>query len=329
MMPRGRAWTQQEIACLLAFIGGCRQVTLLMASTSRPNEALWREISRRLALAGYSRNVAQCRSKWKALKQAFYSEWETRRQQGGGRPAPQATPHYKTMKRIWEAAGRPVFGERRLPDLGKLPPHKDRDDPEAKPSRSLPQGMAGSKAQDLCGGRRLTCSASACQAADSPSACEGSLRPLPGSPDRPACAAEKDSPETAGEEQAAADGGQPSGPDGQGPGIVSLLQSMQQILVQILRTSRQQQLLLESLASDTVSHLHVISDNLVQVGETLHELLLQSHAHSADPYGIRTPLHGGPSQPCSPGAPSASPLLKEEAWLLPATGFRPHGLAPP
>ncbi|CAM2095057.1 unnamed protein product [Caretta caretta] len=159
-----------------------------MASTSRPNEALWREISQGLAAAGYSRNVAQCRSKWKALKQAFYSECHS----------PRVPPHYRTMKKIWKAAGRPVFGDRCLP----------------------------------------------------------------------------------------------------GPSVVSLLQSMQQLLVQILRTSQQQQVLLESLASDTLSHL--ISENVVQVGKTLHELLLQAHARSAD---LPTPLSRYAPPPQSPPFP--------------------------
>lgn len=101
------------MGCLLALIRGCGAVGLLMASTSRPNEARWREISRGLAAAGYGRSVAQCRAKWKALKQAFYSERETRRQPGA-RP-PRTPPHYRAMERLWEAAGRPVFGERRLP----------------------------------------------------------------------------------------------------------------------------------------------------------------------------------------------------------------------
>ncbi|XP_074923573.1 uncharacterized protein LOC116831974 [Chelonoidis abingdonii] len=57
--------------------------------------------------------MAGCWSCVKALKQAFYSEWETCRQAGGH--SPRVPPHYKTMKKIWKAAGRPVFGERRLP----------------------------------------------------------------------------------------------------------------------------------------------------------------------------------------------------------------------
>lgn len=112
-MPRGRAWTQAEVSSLLALVGGSGEAALLMASTSRPNEALWREISQGLAAAGYGRSVAQCRSKWKALKQAFHSERETRRR--AGHHSPRLPPHYRAMKSIWKAAGRPVFGERRMP----------------------------------------------------------------------------------------------------------------------------------------------------------------------------------------------------------------------
>lgn len=112
-MPRGRAWTPAEVSSLLALVEGSGEAALLMASTSWPNEALWQEISRGLAAAGYGRSVAQCRSKWKALKQAFHSERETRRR--AGRHSSRLPPHYRTMKSIWKAAGRPVFGERRLP----------------------------------------------------------------------------------------------------------------------------------------------------------------------------------------------------------------------
>ncbi|OXB79196.1 UNVERIFIED_CONTAM: hypothetical protein H355_006655 [Colinus virginianus] len=181
-MPRGRAWTQAEVGSLLALVGGSGEAALLMASTSRPNEALWQQISRGLAAAGYSRSVAQCRSKWKALKQAFHSERETRRR--AGLHSPRLPPHYRAMKSIWKAAGRPVFRERRLLDS---------------------QGTL--------------------------------LSPL--------LWRVKDEPESCS-------------------GVASLLQSVQQLLVQILQTSRQQQALLESLASDTVSHLHLLSHSLVQ-----------------------------------------------------------------
>ncbi|XP_066425392.1 uncharacterized protein [Molothrus aeneus] len=123
-MPRGRAWTQAEVSSLLSLVGGSGEAALLMASTSRPNEALWREISRGLAAAGYGRSVAQCRSKWKALKQAFHSERETRRR--AGHHSPRLPPHYRAMKSIWKAAGRPVFGERRMPDVVKLPSRRRR-----------------------------------------------------------------------------------------------------------------------------------------------------------------------------------------------------------
>lgn len=111
-MPRGRAWTQAEVSKLLSLVRDSGEAALLMASTSRPNEALWREISQDLAAHGYGRSVAQCRSKWKALKQAFHSERETR--QKAGHPSSRLPPHYRAMKIIWKAAGQPVFGERRM-----------------------------------------------------------------------------------------------------------------------------------------------------------------------------------------------------------------------
>lgn len=64
-----------------------------------------------------------------------------------------------------------------------------------------------------------------------------------------------------------------------GPGVAGLLQNVQQLLVEILQTSRQQQALLENLASNTASHLHHLSHSLEQVGETLHQLLLRPQTH--------------------------------------------------
>lgn len=64
-----------------------------------------------------------------------------------------------------------------------------------------------------------------------------------------------------------------------GPGMAGLLQNVQQLLVEILQTSRQQQALLENLASNTASHLHHLSHSLEQVGETLHQLLLRPQTH--------------------------------------------------
>ncbi|XP_062984799.1 uncharacterized protein LOC134400395 [Elgaria multicarinata webbii] len=297
MMPRGRAWTWQEVGCLLALVRGSGAAALLMASTSRPNEALWRAISGGLAAAGYSRNVAQCRSKWKALKQAFYSEWQTCQQAGGH--SPRVPPHYKTMKKIWKAAGCPVFGERRLPDLGKLLPscqNKPHPETEASPPSPQPRGLPAEGQETLVG--------------------------LAGDQAQPVPAREKGSPEAAEEEQAAMGQQALSAPGTPGPCMVSLLQSMQQILVQILCTSQQQQLLLESLASDTVSHRHCISDNLVQVGESLQELLYQSQDCSTTNWA--DPVYGGPCQACSPGLPPTSPCLKVEAGSLPAPRCLAH-----
>ncbi|KFV05155.1 hypothetical protein N340_11245, partial [Tauraco erythrolophus] len=111
-----------------------------------------------------------------------------------------------------------------------------------------------------------------------------------------------------------------------GSGVAGLLQSVQQLLVQILQTSRQQQALLESLASDTVSHLHLLSHSLVQVGETLHQLLLRPQIQTGplSHYVPHMPLfEGGPGVPCSPGAPHTSPDHKEEPQMSAATSCIP------
>ncbi|XP_056662035.1 uncharacterized protein LOC130455554 [Monodelphis domestica] len=296
MMPRGRAWTQQEISCLLTLIQDSGEVTLLMASTSRPNEALWQSISQGLGASGYGRSVAQCRSKWKALKQAFYSEWETSRQAGG--PSSQPPPHYRTMKRLWKAAGRPVFGERRLPgsetNLEAGPPScakKETNAPEEKQESPPPSQLP-----------------------------EETPALVPEIPVRPDLV-----PEVTREEPAHVS-------VLQGPGVVSLLQNMQELLVQILQTSRQQQALLESLAQDTVSHLHLLSDGLGQMGQTLQALLMHSPSWQS-PRSLLTTAHTGtrphPSvlglhSPHSPSIPAApvGPCLKEET-ILPPPRFAP------
>ncbi|XP_074052285.1 uncharacterized protein LOC141495164 isoform X2 [Macrotis lagotis] len=291
MMPRGRAWTQQEISCLLTLIQDSGEVTLLMASTSRPNEALWQSISQGLGASGYGRSVAQCRSKWKALKQAFYSEWETSRQAGG--PSSQPPPHYRTMKRLWKAAGRPVFGERRLPGS----------------ETNLETGPPPCAKKESTPSEEKQASPDPYQVPEEPPAL------VPEIPVRPDLV-----PQGAREEPTPMSGLQ-------GPGVVSLLQNMQDLLVQILRTSRQQQALLESLAQDTVSHLHLLSDGLGQMGQTLQALLMHNPSWqnpcsllTATPGPTRShpPVLGlhSPHSPSIPLAP-ASPCLKEETILAP------------
>ncbi|KAJ7417774.1 hypothetical protein WISP_63027 [Willisornis vidua] len=251
-MPRGRAWTQAEVSSLLSLVGGSGEAALLMASTSRPNEALWREISQGLAAAGYGRSVAQCRSKWKALKQAFHSERETRRR--AGHHSPRLPPHYRAMKSIWKAAGRPVFGERRMPDVVKQPSRKRRS-ALATPSSPKPQE------HDVG-------------------------RDTPGTLLSPLLQCAKDEPESRHHTDLKQEGTEGKA----GSGVAVLLQNVQQLLVQILQTSRQQQALLESLASDTVSHLHVLSHSLVQQVQlhfVLGDFVLAIAAHGKSQLTIR------------------------------------------
>ncbi|XP_075302973.1 uncharacterized protein LOC142365737 [Opisthocomus hoazin] len=366
-MPRGRAWTQAEVSSLLALVGGSGEAALLMASTSRPNEALWREISSGLAAAGYGRSVAQCRSKWKALKQAFHSERETRRR--AGHHSPRLPPHYRAMKSIWKAAGRPVFGERRMPDLMKLPSRKRRSalTTRSPSSPEPPEHSVGGDAADVLLSPLLQC------AKDEPESRGGDhvvgvppappavphagrcIPPLPllgchtalkqegaeqkagfpgeaspgmgrGNQVLPVAAAAPGSPGTAAMSEQPAAGEETSDASLHGSGVAGLLQSVQQLLVQILQTSRQQQALLESLASDTVSHLHLLSHSLVQVGETLHQLLLRPQTHPG-PLGHYVPhvtlFEGGPGVPCSPGSPHALPDQKEEPRVSPDAGCTP------
>ncbi|XP_053911322.1 uncharacterized protein LOC128850528 isoform X2 [Cuculus canorus] len=363
-MPRGRAWTQAEVSSLLALVEGSGEATLLMASTSRPNEALWREISQGLAVAGYKRSVAQCRSKWKALKQAFHSERETRRR--AGCHSPRLPPHYRAMKSIWKAAGRPVFGERRMPDLVKLPPRKRRSTLATR-SPSSPEPPEHDVGEDAAGvllspilqcakdepesssGDRVTGVPPAPPAMPHTSRCF-SLPPLlgthtalkqeraeqkPGFPDEaslgmgngnemlPVAAAAQGSPGMAAMSEQQATGEEALDTSVHGSSVSGLLQSVQQLLVQILQTSRQQQALLESLASDTVSHLNLLSHSLVQVGETLHQLLLRPQAYPVplSHYIPHVPLFEGDSGvSCSPGTPHISLDHKEDPQMSPTTG---------
>ncbi|KFU90246.1 hypothetical protein M959_14958, partial [Chaetura pelagica] len=111
-----------------------------------------------------------------------------------------------------------------------------------------------------------------------------------------------------------------------GSSVAGLLQSIQQLLVQILQTSQQQQELLESLASDTVSHLHLLSHSLVQVGETLHQLLLRPQTHFG-PLSHCVPhvplFEGSTGVLCSPDTPHTSLDHKEEPRVSPTTGCTP------
>ncbi|XP_063176122.1 uncharacterized protein LOC134508416 isoform X6 [Chroicocephalus ridibundus] len=322
-MPRGRAWTQAEVSSLLALVGGSGEAALLMASTSRPNEALWQEISRGLAAAGYGRSVAQCRSKWKALKQAFHLERETRRR--AGCHSPRLPPHYRAMKSIWKAAGRPVFGERRMPDLVKLPPRKRRSALAAR-SPSSPEPPEHDVGRDAPG--MLLSPLLQCVKDEPDSRFPGETSPGMGRGNQvlPVAAAAPGSLGTSAMSEQPAAGEEVSDASLHGSGVAGLLQSVQQLLVQILQTSRQQQALLESLASDTVSHLQLLSHSLVQVGETLHQLLLrpQTHLSPLGHYAPHVPLfEGGPGVPCSPGSPHASLDHKEEPRVSPATGCTP------
>ncbi|XP_032941567.1 uncharacterized protein LOC117010753 isoform X2 [Catharus ustulatus] len=370
-MPRGRAWTQAEVSSLLSLVEGSGGAALLMASTSRPNEALWREISQGLAEAGYERSVAQCRSKWKALKQAFHSE-RVRRRRTGHHLALLLPPHYRAVKSIWQAAGQPVFRERRMPDPVKLPSRKCRS-ALATRSPSSPEppehDIGGDTSSTLLSpvlqrakdepkssadGDHITGVPPTPSAMPYASGCFPPLSPLgyhadlkqegaegkagfPGETSLgmargnqmlPLAAAATGSHGTAAMSEQPAASEDASDTSLHGSDVTGLLQNIQQVLVQILQTSRQQQALLESLASDTASHLHLLSHSLVQVGKTLHQLLLQTHP---GPTGHSVPhvphFEGGSGVPCCPGAPHPSPDQKEEPQLSPDARCIPPGSA--
>ncbi|XP_066037084.1 uncharacterized protein [Chamaea fasciata] len=295
-MPRGRAWTQEEISKLLSLVEDSEDAALLMASTSRPNEALWREISQGLAADGYRRSVTQCRSKWKALKQAFYSERETR--QKAGHSSSRLPPYYRAMENIWKAAGQPVFGERKMSVVVKLPSRK---------CRSPLAGQSPSSSEPPAGGDHITGVpptppampyASSCfplvfplgchtdvkqEGAEGRASFPGNTSQSPGMKRRnemlPLDAAATGSHGTAAMSEQPAAAEDASDMCLYGPDVAGLLQNVQQLLVEILQTSRQQQALLENLANNTASYLHHLSHSLEQVGETLHQLLLRPQTH--------------------------------------------------
>ncbi|KAK2537239.1 uncharacterized protein LOC102094370 isoform X1 [Columba livia] len=348
-MPRGRAWTLAEVRTLLALVEVSGEAALLMASTSRPNEALWQEISEGMMVAGYERTVAQCRCKWKALKQAFHLERETRRRAGHhSSPLPL---HYRAMKSIWKAAGRPVFGERRMPDLVRQPPRKRRlalathsssspESPEYDVSMDAPAILSpplqcAKEKPKSSGGNHIAGvppvrttvpryhTAVKQERAEQKAGFPGETSPGMGRRNQvlPGVITALGSPATAAMSEQPSVGEEASDISLQGSGVAGLLQSIQQLLVHILQTSRQQQALLESLASDTVSHLHFLSHSLVQVGETLHQLLLRPQTHPRDPdHGIpHMPLYEcGLRMPCSPPVHH-----KEKPRISPATSCTP------
>ncbi|XP_066194972.1 uncharacterized protein [Sylvia atricapilla] len=313
-MPRGRAWTQAEVSELLSLVVKSGETALLMGSTSRPNEALWQEISQGLTAAGYGRSVAQCRSKWKALKQAFYSERETR--QKAGRPSSRLPPYYRAMKDIWNAAGKPVFGERRMSDVVKLPSRKRKsplagqspsssEPPEHNVDGNIPSTLTHAPAlvtpmlqcakdepENSAGEDHITGVPPTLPAMPHASSCfplilqlgfPGETSQSPGMERKhemlPLDAAATGSHGTAAMSEQPAAAEDASDACLHGPGVAGLLHSVQHLLVEILQTSRQQQALLESLASSTSSHLQHLSHSLEQVGETLHQLLLRPQTH--------------------------------------------------
>ncbi|XP_064591662.1 uncharacterized protein LOC135459485 isoform X9 [Zonotrichia leucophrys gambelii] len=199
-----------------------------MASRSRPNEELWRELCRRLAAAGYERTVAQCRSKWKALKQAFHSERERRRR--AELRSALLPPHFRAMRSIWKAAGQPVSGKRRMPVVRRLSSRRRRSAPAPRPPSSPepPEHDVGSDTPSMLPSPMLQ------HANDEPESCfpgETSLGMGRGNQVLPLAAAATGSHETAAtSEQPAAD-----------PRVKGLVLCLQRQVVHVLYTFCQQQ----------------------------------------------------------------------------------------
>ncbi|XP_029442313.1 uncharacterized protein LOC115082203 [Rhinatrema bivittatum] len=133
-MPAGQLWLAKEVRLLLGEVRQSPALEQLMTSSTRPNEVFWQKIRGMLAVLGYERSVAQCRAKWRILKQRFREEWEARLEAGDeetpqGRCRPE---YYKMLRKLWERAGRPPFPERRLSGVRNSTVRMERQ--EARPN---------------------------------------------------------------------------------------------------------------------------------------------------------------------------------------------------
>ncbi|KAM6991405.1 uncharacterized protein RBU47_015899 [Passerculus sandwichensis] len=294
-MPRRSPWTQAEVDGLLSLVEDSGEAALLMASTSRPNEALWREVCQGLAAAGYERTVAQCRTKWKALKQAFHSERQRRRR--AGVLSALLPRHYRAMKSIWKAAGQPVFGKRRMSVVMRLPSRRCRSalGTRSPSSPEPPEHGAGGDTPSMLLSPMLQ---RAKNEPESPAGGEHVAGVPPTAPAMPRFPGEMSLGMGRGNRvlplAAAATGSHRTAATRSE--VTGLLQHVHQLLVEILYTSQQQRALLE---------------DLVQVGETMHQLVLQPQTHPG-PLGHVPLFKGGSGVPCHPGAPHTSWDHKEK-----------------
>ncbi|KAL8183564.1 UNVERIFIED_CONTAM: hypothetical protein K2H54_044886 [Gekko kuhli] len=101
-------WKQDEVERMLSFIEQCGHAEQLMASTRRRNKSIY------IAVAGNlkkKRTPEQCRSKFKQLKAKFKIALKAR--QNNPRKTGYSFPHFEQFERLWEAAGRPQWEDRR------------------------------------------------------------------------------------------------------------------------------------------------------------------------------------------------------------------------
>ncbi|XP_048345349.1 uncharacterized protein LOC125428767 isoform X2 [Sphaerodactylus townsendi] len=107
---KGTFWQREEVDRMLHFVERRGYAGRLMASTHLENKSVYVEIARNLQDGGYERTLEQCRTKFKKLKSVFMDAMESWQ---GIPPKTRRPPHFAQLLRLWEAAGRPRWEDRR------------------------------------------------------------------------------------------------------------------------------------------------------------------------------------------------------------------------
>ncbi|XP_054832747.1 uncharacterized protein LOC129341878 [Eublepharis macularius] len=107
---KGRYWRDLEVEALLDLLLQSGRASRIMGSHHLPTKAIFARVARQLAAKGWPRTADQCRSKFKRVKADFFAAME----QWQGIPRMSARPpFFADMRRLWEAAGRPSWEDRR------------------------------------------------------------------------------------------------------------------------------------------------------------------------------------------------------------------------
>lgn len=111
MAAKRNSWSYEATGALIRAVAeNSPHIPLLMASTSAPNEAAWKDVLKAMGEWGKGRSIQQIKGKWKALKAQFHAELA--RRLSSSRPGSNAPSRYRQLLRIWIKAGRPPFRSR-------------------------------------------------------------------------------------------------------------------------------------------------------------------------------------------------------------------------